>query len=195
MPEQKIEVLDVSNLGAWRKWLEKHHAKKESVWLVFYNKASGKAKFSWGEAVSVALCFGWIDSKKIKIDADTSHQYFGKRKAKSTWSKINKDKIEQLIAEGLMMEAGFKSIELAKQNGSWSSLDAVEALEVPTDLERALNKSKKANNFFSSLSKSKRKLLLYWLSSAKREVTRNKRLAEIIKSAKEEKMPLHMREW
>ena len=139
--------------------------------------------------MSVALCFGWIDSKIIKIDAHTTHQHFSKRKAKSTWSKINKDKVEQLIAAGLMAEAGYKSIEIAKQNGSWTSLDAVENLEVPTDLEQALRKNKKAEVNFSTLAKSKRKLLLYWLTSAKREETRAKRLKEIIGCVAEGRMP------
>ena len=82
----------------------------------FYNKSSPRASISWSNAVDEALCFGWIDSKKIKIDPETSHQFFSKRKSKSTWSKINKDKVERLIEHGLMNEAGFLSIEIAKQN-------------------------------------------------------------------------------
>jgi uncharacterized protein YdeI (YjbR/CyaY-like superfamily) len=183
------EIVDVKSIEAWRKWLEKHHLKKDAVRLVFYTKASGKVNFTWAEAVSVALCYGWIDSKKIKIDDHTSHQHFSKRKAKSTWSKINKDKVEQLIAAGHMSEAGLKSIEIAKQNGSWNSLDAVEELIIPKDLELAFRKNKKAKDYFLNLSKSKRKLMLYWLMSAKREETRAKRLGEIIASAGEGRMP------
>ena len=186
---QEKEIVDLASVAAWRKWLEKNHIKKDAVWLVYYTKASNKVNFTWSEAVSVALCFGWIDSKRIKIDEHTSHQHFSKRKAKSTWSKINKDKVEQLIAAGLMVEAGYKSIEIAKQNGSWTSLDDVENLVVPKDLEQALRKNQKAQAYFSTLAKSKRKLILYWLTSAKREETRTKRLTEIIMCAGEGRMP------
>lgn len=189
---QEKEIVDLASIAAWRKWLEKNHEKKEAIWLVYYTKASGKVNFKWSEAVSEALCYGWIDSKVIKIDAHTTHQHFCKRKVKSTWSKINKDKVEQLIAAGLMAEAGYKSIEIAKQNGSWTSLDDVENLVVPKDLEQALRKNKKAQAYFSTLAKSKRKLILYWLTSAKREETRTKRLGEIISSAGEGKMPLQL---
>ena len=100
------EVTDIfypTNQKEWRQWLKKHHASKQSVWLVYYKKETTKPTISWSDAVDEALCFGWIDSKRISVDKETSHQFFSKRKAKSTWSKINKTKIETLIANGLMM--------------------------------------------------------------------------------------------
>lgn len=75
----------------WRDWLAKNHLSEESVWLVFHTKASKKPTITWSEAVDVALCFGWIDSRRNRINAETSHQFFSKRRAKSTWSKINKE--------------------------------------------------------------------------------------------------------
>src|SRR5690606_34483913 len=111
----ETEVFYPKDVGEWRRWLEQHHQTKASVWMLSYKKASGKPSVTWSDAVEVALCFGWIDSKKIKIDAESSHQFFSRRKAKSTWSKINKDKITQLIASGQMVEAGLETIRVAKE--------------------------------------------------------------------------------
>lgn len=83
-------------IKSWRSWLEKNHGTESSVWVVFPTKNSGKKSIRWTDAVDVALCFGWIDSKKIKIDEETSHQFFSKRKPNSTWSKINKEKVAVL---------------------------------------------------------------------------------------------------
>lgn len=179
----QTEVFDPKDLAHWRSWLKENHTTKDSVWLVFYTKASGKNVISWSEAVDQALCFGWIDSKKIKIDEETSHQYFSKRKAKSTWSKINKDKIERLIDENLMAPAGLEIIEIAKQNGSWNLLDEVEQLIVPEDLDKALKANPGAEEYFLNLSKSTRKFMLTWILFAKRPETRQKRINEIAEHA------------
>ena len=135
MEKKEVEIFLAASQTAWRKWLEENHLSKQAVWLVLYTKSSDKKSTTWREAVDVALCFGWIDSKKIKIDNETSHQFFSKRKPNSTWSKINKEKVSELIESGLMTDAGYKSIETAKQNGSWAILDEVEALIIPEDLE------------------------------------------------------------
>src|SRR5690606_6945779 len=137
MEQPQIEVFYPESILEWREWLQKNHVSQKAVWIVFHKKASKKESLSWSEAVDVALCIGWKDSKKININDDTSHQYFSKRKAKSTWSKINKEKINRLITDGLMTDAGYKSIEIAKENGSWTILDEVEELIVPDDLEEA----------------------------------------------------------
>lgn len=179
--------------AAWRKWLEKNHLSESSVWLVFYNKKSGKKSITWSEAVDGALCFGWIDSKKIKVDEETSHQFFSKRKAQSTWSKINKLKTEQLIEEGLMAEAGYKSIETAKQNGSWTLLDAVEELIVPEDLKAELHNRLEAQDYFEQLSRSVKKAILQWVVLAKRPETRHKRIEEIADCAAQKLKPHHLR--
>lgn len=173
----------------WRQWLEKNHLSKQAVWLVFYNKSSERSCISWREAVDIALCFGWIDSKKIKIDNETSHQFFSKRKSNSTWSKINKAKVQKLIDNGRMTQAGYESIERAKQNGSWTILDEVEELIIPKDLEKAFKKHKGSKEYFLSLSKSVRKMILQWLVLAKRSETRQKRIAEIAEHAGQKTKP------
>ena len=176
----ETEIFYPTSQTAWREWLAEHHLTKQSVWLVYYSKSSNKPSITWSQAVDEALCFGWIDSKRIKIDEETSHQFFSKRKAKSTWSKINKEKVKNFIEDGLMAPAGLEIIEVAKKNGSWTILDSVEALEIPEDLEEAFQKHPGSKDRFISLSKSAKKLMLSTLVFAKRPETRQKRVNDII---------------
>lgn len=164
----------------WRKWLQKNHAKEASVWLVYYKAKAGKPTLSWSEAVDEALCFGWIDSKAEPIDDEKYCRFFSKRKPVSTWSKINKEKVQRLIREGSMTPAGLKSIAIAKQNGSWEILDATESLIIPADLAKAFKAKPGAKKFFLSLSKSVRKSLLMGIALARRPETRQKRIKEIV---------------
>jgi len=167
----------------WRKWLELNRNKKDAIWLIFYKKKSPNHNLSWSESVDEALCFGWIDSTKRTIDSEKYKQYFSKRKVKSNWSKINKDKIKTLIDQGLMEEEGYKSIEIAKENGSWTILDGVEALVIPEDLKEEFINYKDSAEYFDSLSKSVKKILLYWIVSAKRPETKKKRIIEVAENA------------
>jgi len=173
----------------WRKWLSENHTKKQGAWLIQYKKASGRPTIAWSEAVDEALCFGWIDSIKKKLDEERTVQFFSKRKPTSPWSKINKEKVKRLIKEGLMTEAGLDSIEIAKQNGSWTILDNVEALHIQADLAEKLDFHNGAGAYFDSLSKSVRKALLQWVVLAKRPETRRKRITEIAVAAAQQKKP------
>ncbi len=183
MREKEIETYCPKSQIDWRKWLEKNHQSKQSVWLIYFKSSTKVPSLSWSEAVDEALCFGWIDSTKKTIDNERYMQYFSKRKPKSNWSKINKEKIDKLIQNNLMTKAGFDSIEIAKENGSWILLDDVENLIIPEDLRIALNKNESSMGFFQSQSKSNKKVMLYWVVSAKRIETREKRIAEIVQSA------------
>jgi uncharacterized protein YdeI (YjbR/CyaY-like superfamily) len=189
MQENTIEIFYPASQTEWRQWLLENHLSKSSVWLVFYNKSSVNPSISWSEAVDEALCFGWIDSKKISIDKEKSHQFFSKRKAISTWSRINKEKVEKLIANGKMTAEGHKCIEIAKQNGSWTILDKVEELIIPNDLESEFNTKPGSKDFFLSLSKSVKKVILQWLVLAKRPETRQKRIAEIVEHSDKKQKP------
>ena len=177
----------------WRNWLELNHNKKEAVWLVFYKIKSQNHNLSWSESVDEALCFGWIDSTKKTIDNEKFKQYFSKRKAKSNWSKINKDKVKTLIDEGLMKEGGYKSIEIAKENGSWTILDEVELLVIPEDLKEEFANYKGSMEYFESLNKSVKKILLHWVVSAKRKETRQKRIIQIVENASKNLKPKQFR--
>jgi uncharacterized protein YdeI (YjbR/CyaY-like superfamily) len=116
----------------WRAWLEQHHTRDKGIWLISYKKATGKPRFDYEEAVEEALCFGWIDSKGNKLDEERSLLWFAPRKPGTGWSKLNKERVERLIAQNRMMPAGLAKVEAAKQDGSWNALDAIEALEIPT---------------------------------------------------------------
>lgn len=186
---KSIPVFYPRTVAAWQKWLAKNHLSHQAVWVLFHSKKSGKKSITWSESVDVALCFGWIDSKKIRIDEDTSHQFFSRRKPKSTWSKINKEKVAKLIEEGRMAKAGLDAVERAKQNGSWTMLDSVDSLVIPPDLQAALAKSKGALEFFSQQSNSVKKAMLQWLVLARRPETRHQRITEIVTLAAEGKKP------
>ena len=117
MPVKEIETFYPASRQEWRRWLKANHAKKQSVNLIMYRKESGVPTITWSEAVDEALCFGWIDSTRRPIENEKFKQLFSRRKPGSTWSKINKEKVKQLIEKGLMTKAGMDCIERAKQNG------------------------------------------------------------------------------
>ena len=177
---EEKELLYFKNAQEWREWLHDNHHSSKGVHLIFYRVASNKESMRWEEAVQVAICYGWIDSTVKKLDDERRRQMFTPRKDKSVWSKLNKTYIEKLIADDLMHESGLKKIEIARQNGSWTTLDAVENLEMPVDLVLAFGKNKKALTNYNSYSPSYRKSYLYWLNQAKREETRKARIVEII---------------
>jgi uncharacterized protein YdeI (YjbR/CyaY-like superfamily) len=181
--EKGIETFCPTNQKEWRLWLKKNHKSKQSVWLILYKKESNKPIISWSDAVDQALCFGWVDSKRKPIDREKFMQFFSKRKSTGTWSKINKEKVRQLIDQGLMTPAGLECIETAKQNGSWIILDDVEAFKIPKDLAKEFKIKPGSKDFFLSLSKSVRKRILLWLVFAKRPETRQKRIDEIVGNA------------
>ena len=183
MQQKEIETFYPTSQQQWRQWLEENHRSKQAVWLVHYKKKSGVPTISWSEAVDEALCFGWIDSVRKTLDNETFIQFFSKRKPNGTWSKVNKEKIRQLVEAGLMTQAGLESIETAKQNGSWTILDEVEELILPNDLEIEFNTQPGSKDFFLSLSKSVRKAMLQWLVLAKQPETRQKRIREIVELA------------
>jgi uncharacterized protein YdeI (YjbR/CyaY-like superfamily) len=180
MKAESTETFYPKSRKHWRSWLEKNHAKKQSIWLICYKKHSNMPTISWSEGVDEALCFGWIDSKRKPIDAEKFIQYFSKRKPTGTWSKINKRKIEQLIADGLMTKAGYQAIEAAKKNGSWSTLDDVEELKIPADLDKAFRKHAGSKKGFLTLTHTQKRNLLQWLVLAKRPETRQKRIDRLV---------------
>jgi uncharacterized protein YdeI (YjbR/CyaY-like superfamily) len=184
-----IETFCPANIKEWRDWLATNHELKSSVWLVYGKKGSGLPSITWSEAVDEALCFGWIDSIKKPIDKERFMQFFCKRKPNSIWSKINKEKVKRLLAQKLIAKAGLEAIKKAKQNGSWTALDAVETLKIPKDLALEFKNSKNAKIFFLGLSKSAKKAILQWIVLAKRAETRQNRILELVKSSSENVLP------
>lgn len=182
-PEKELETFCPASKQEWRQWLQEHHDKKQSVWLVQYRKKSNVPSITWSEAVDEALCFGWIDSTARTINAEQFMQFFTRRKPKSVWSKINKEKVDRLMEQNLIAPAGLAVIEIAKQNGSWTILDEVEEVIIPHDLQIEFNNHSGSSDYFLSLSRSVRKAILQWLVLAKRPETRLKRIKEIAELA------------
>jgi len=174
-----LEQVYAADRAAWRRWLAKQHGRSPGIWLVFDKKSSRPERLAYGHAVEEALCFGWIDSLVRSIDDARYVQLFTPRKPKSTWSRSNKVRVERLLAEGLMAAAGLASIELAKANGSWESLDAVEAFVMPEELTTALAAIQGAAEKFAAFSPSARKAYLHWISQAVRPETRSRRIQEV----------------
>jgi uncharacterized protein YdeI (YjbR/CyaY-like superfamily) len=175
------------NTKDWRNWLHENHATSTGIYLIFYKVSSEFESMRWEEAVQVAICYGWIDSTVKKIDEERRKQVFSPRKDKSVWSKLNKTYIEKLQKENLIHPSGLVKIEMAKQNGSWTSLDTVEDLIIPEDLKLAFAKNKIAFENYQNFSPSYRKSYLYWLNQAKRDATRNSRINQIINFCTENK--------
>jgi uncharacterized protein YdeI (YjbR/CyaY-like superfamily) len=167
----------------WRKWLEENHQKVKSVWIIMYKKQSQQPSVSYEEAVEEALCFGWIDSKPNKRDEESFYQFFSQRNLKSNWSKSNKERVQKLIEQGKMTSSGLKSIQMAKENGTWNALDSVEALIIPDDLKISLESNPPALENFEAFPKSVKRGILEWISNAKQLTTREKRITETVRLA------------
>ena len=165
----------------WRSWLAANYQKDQGVYLIFYKVGHENQSMRWEEAVKVALCYGWIDSTVKSLGNGKRRQYFCRRKPKSVWSALNKKYIVDLLDANLIHESGLESIAIAKKNGSWTALDAVEKGIVPEDLQIAFNKNDNAYKNYKSFAPSYRKSYLYWLHQGKRLETRQKRIAEIIR--------------
>lgn len=171
--------LTLSSRSKWRSWLEKNGAKSNGVWLVVAKKHAEGVHYE--EAVEEALCFGWIDSNVRRLNEDSYIQWYSPRKPASAWSESNKKRVQKLIREGRMTEAGLRAVRAGKKSGSWNRLDAVERLEVPLDLTAALAKNKRAASNFHKLAPSHKKQYIYWITEAKREETRQRRIGETVK--------------
>ena len=164
----------------WRLWLESNHLKISQIWLVLYKKGSSLSSVNYEESVEEALCFGWIDSKPQKRDENCYLLFFSRRKPRSVWSAINKKRITKLAEAGLMQPAGLAAIETAKANGSWTSIDNVEAMIMPEELEYVFNTNPTARLFFDAFPASAKKGIYQWIASAKTDTTRMKRVLETV---------------
>ena len=172
-----------ASLAAWRAWLSKHHADTDGVWLAQWKRASGKAALDYGQIVEEALCFGWIDGVTNTLPDGRQAFLITPRRKGSAWSRSNKERFERLVAEGRMTAAGLSVIERAKADGSWSALDAAEALLEPVELAAALDANPEARRQWDAFPKSPRKALIYWVTSAKRDETRERRVRTIVDEA------------
>ena len=172
------ERVQPGSVQEWREWLAEHHARPTGVWLVTWRAGYGGPRISYEESVGQALCFGWVDSKGRALDAGRTMLWFAPRKARSGWSRPNKQRVERLSAAGLMAPAGLAVIEAAKADGSWTLLDAVEDLVVPDDLAAAFDAAPPAREHWEAFPRSVKRGILEWIVQARRPETRAKRVTE-----------------
>ena len=170
----------------WRTWLAENHASEKEVWLIHYKKHTGKPGITYEDAVEEALCFGWIDGLLRRLDDERYILRYSPRKKKSIWSELNKERAERMIDQGQMTEAGLAKISEAKKNGEWYREIAS---EIPPDLKEALAAKKKALENFEGFSTSLQKRFIWWVDSAKKEETRQKRIQETVDMAEQKKKP------
>ncbi len=183
MPTAPVNSIHPETRADWRAWLAENHGRTTGVWLITFKKGSGRALITYDDAVEEALCFGWVDSKSNKLDAERSMLWMAPRKPGTGWSKLNKERIARLEAAGLLAPAGAAKVETARQDGSWNALDEVEALVVPPDLTAALAENAQAAGYFDAFPRSVKRAILEWIASARKPETRAKRIEETVRLA------------
>lgn len=176
-------LLHPESIGEWRAWLSRHHADTDGVWLAGWKRSSGKPTLDYGQIVEEALCFGWIDGLTNTLDDGRPAILITPRRRGSAWSRSNKERVDRLVAEGRMTAAGVRAVDRAKADGSWTALDAAEALVEPPELAAGLDANPEARRQWDAFPKSPRKALIYWVTSAKRPETRARRVALIVDEA------------
>jgi uncharacterized protein YdeI (YjbR/CyaY-like superfamily) len=175
----------------WQSWLERNHDNVPGLWVKFAKKASGIPTVTYDEAVEVALCYGWIDGLVKSVDDDYYLQRFTPRRAKSKWSKINRDRATALIATGRMKPAGLAQVQAAKTDGRWdAAYDSPGTIAVPEDLQAALDNHPAAKDFFAKLDSQNRYYVLYGIHDAKRPETRARRIANFVAKLNAGQKPL-----
>lgn len=177
----ELPIMLFEDQQAWADWLDQHHGGSSGVWLRIAKKASDTASVSYAEALDVALCYGWIDGQKYTYDQGSWLQKFTPRRAKSIWSKVNREKVQALIESGRMQPQGLREVERAKQDGRWeAAYDPQSSSEVPADFQAELEQHPEAAAFFATLNKRNRYPILFRIQTAKKPETRAKRIAEFI---------------
>jgi uncharacterized protein YdeI (YjbR/CyaY-like superfamily) len=178
-----MKQLRVDSIEAWRSWLRKNHEREDLVWLVFRKKGKGPVPFDYQQALDEALCMGWVDSLMKRIDDDYYMRKFTPRKATSTWSDRNKERVELLILQGKMMPAGMKSIEVARGNGMWDKGVQPPALDdsLPDALLSSFRESSSARDHYFGMPERAQKQFNIWINMAKRAETVQRRVNESIR--------------
>ena len=166
----------------WRKWLEKNHANADELWVGYHKKATGKPSMTWAESVDEALCFGWIDGLRKSLGDESYKIRFTPRRPGSNWSLVNTKRVEELTEQGLMRPAGTAAFAARKSEGNYSYEQRHEAAFTP-EQERRFRANKPAWKFFQEQPAGYRQLATWWVISAKRDETRERRLVKIIEDS------------
>jgi uncharacterized protein YdeI (YjbR/CyaY-like superfamily) len=165
----------------WRAWLEKHHARKDELWVGFHKRSTGKASLTWPESVDHALCFGWIDGLRRSLGETSYMIRFTPRRSGSIWSAVNTRRVSELIELRLMQPAGLAAYQKRSENRSGIySFEQRKHPRLPTALARALKANRRAWEHFQTQAPWYRRTATWWVISAKREETKIKRLTILI---------------
>ena len=181
MPEPNLtNILAFETSSDLARWLEVNHDIESELWIKVFKKSANVSSVTWDDVVVEALCWGWIDGIKKSLDESAYLQRITPRKAKSSWSKRNRQHVERLIKEGRMREAGMLHVRSAQADGRWENAYAVSEMQVPDDFIKALESLPKAKQFFDKLTKSNRYVIAHGLLSAKKPETRQKRFDQYL---------------
>jgi uncharacterized protein YdeI (YjbR/CyaY-like superfamily) len=175
------DAIAFATAADWEAWLEANHAVSDGLWVKIAKKRTGIDSVRYPEVLDTALCFGWIDALRRPLDESWFLQRFTPRRARSRWSRINREKVERLTAAGRMRPAGLAEVERARADGRWEAAYAGQkTITVPEDLQRELDARPEAKAFFAGLSSQNRYAILYRLQDAKKPETRERRLAQFV---------------
>jgi uncharacterized protein YdeI (YjbR/CyaY-like superfamily) len=178
---EPTDWLEFRHRHGWRSWLEANHARAGEAWLILYKKGFREGRLTLSEAVEEALCYGWIDSTLRRIDERRYALRYSPRRPNSIWSETNKRRVQRLIRAGRMAPAGLAAVAEARESGQWEAASRREQVDlIPPELERALGAHEGARDAYLALSPSRRKQLIYWITSAKRPATRRRRIEAIL---------------
>jgi len=183
MPDEHVFFKDSAE---WRRWLRRFHDKSSEIWILTYKRHTGKQCLSYEDALEEAICHGWIDSRLRRIDDERHTWRFAPRKFNSIWSLSNRTRAERLIMEGRMAAPGFAKINAAKNNGEWQkAYRPSKPPRMPKDLREALMQDELAWRNFRGFAGSYRHTYIFWVTSAKRQETRRKRIKEVVRKARQ----------
>ncbi|MGA5320950.1 YdeI/OmpD-associated family protein [Streptomyces seoulensis] len=178
---QDLETVAFESAEAFEAWLGEHHAVSPGIWLKLRKKSPGTVALNYAQALDVALCYGWIDGQKAKLDDQWWLQRFTPRTPRSKWSKINRDKVTTLTEQGRMRPPGQSEIDRAKSDGRWeAAYDSAKTATVPADLAAALTAAPAAAESFEQLDRQNRYAILYRIQEAKRPETRARRIEKYV---------------
>jgi uncharacterized protein YdeI (YjbR/CyaY-like superfamily) len=179
--KQGLPVATFASQADWERWLEKHHAQSAGLWLKIAKKGSEHETVLYPEALESALCYGWIDGQKGSHGEDFWLQKFTPRRARSRWSRINRDKAAELVEQGRMKQAGLAEVERARADGRWeAAYEGQSRATIPEDLQRELDRNPEAKAFFETLDSANRYAILYRIQDAKRPETRARRIEQYV---------------
>ncbi len=178
-----MPIFHAESRSQWRAWLQAHHDSERGVWLCSWKRHTGRSVCPYPDAVEEAICFGWIDATVNVLDDDRALQLMTPRKAKSSWTRLNRRRAETMEAAGLMTDAGRRTIAVAQANGWWTIYDPVEDLIEPPELAAALDASPPARRQWDAFPPSAKKAMLWWVIVAVKDDTRRQRVATIVAKA------------